>query len=94
MTAAQATAILAELEKTHQALPDESAVRKLKDKVEAVLRKHGVRVSLFKAIDIVPPSGKRTWISIILLTDPNDRARALAITDEGAPSDKPTPKKK
>ena len=67
VTQAQASAILADLEKNAPKAIDESAVRSL-------LRKHGVSADRIKKIVIEP--GK-----ILLLEDPADEARARAAAE-------------
>ena len=76
MTSTQAAALGAELDKMPRV--DEAAVRK-------TLQKLFIPTN-FKKIGIRP--GKP--ITIILLTDPADWAQAIAVSDPGAPADKPS----
>ena len=89
MRQAQATAILAELDKIGPA--DEA---RLNPMWPALLKKHGVQADHVKKIIIRPADKTRKQITIILLTDLADEAQAIAVSDEGVPNDKPKDKPK
>jgi hypothetical protein len=79
MTSAQATAVLGELGKNPQA--DDATLRRF-------LKSHGVRVENIKKIIRRPKDKTHELPTIIFLTDPANEPAALAVTDEGTPSDK------
>jgi hypothetical protein len=86
MTSAQATAVLGDLDKNPRA--DDAALKR-------ILQSHGVRVENIKKILRQPADKTHKLPAIIFLTNPADEPAALAITDEGTPSDKPSkPKNK
>lgn len=86
MTSAQATAVLADLDKNPRA--DDAALKR-------ILQSHGVRIENIKQILRQPADKTHKLPTIIFLTDPKDAPAALAVTDEGTPSDKPSkPKSK
>lgn len=82
---AQAAAILADFDKAGQL--DEAKAGQL---VQQLLAKHGVKPGTIKKITVRPWDPKRKTMSIILLTNPADEARAIAVSDEGASGSKPT----
>jgi hypothetical protein len=83
MTQAQTTAILAELDKLGPA--DEA---RLKQWLPANFKRHGIQTDQIKKIVIRPADKTRKQITIILLTNPADVAKAIAVSDEGAPGPK------
>jgi hypothetical protein len=86
MTSAQATAVLGDLDKNPQA--DDATLRRF-------LQSHGVRVENIKKILRQPADKTHKLPTIIFLTNPADAPAALAVSDEGTPSDKPSkPKNK
>jgi len=88
VSSAQATAILAELDKAGRV--DEARLRRL---LQQILPKHGVAAGRIQKVIVRPWDPKRKSMSVILLTDPADEPQALAVSDEGVPADKATPKK-
>jgi hypothetical protein len=88
MTSAQAAAILADLEKTPGM--DEAAI---KQALPQLLKKNGVDPAKVKETVVRRDKGGKTF-SIILLDKHEDLPAAIAVSDEGAPSDKSAPKTK
>ena len=90
VTPAQATAILAELDKVKPSGDvDEATVR-------AILQKHIGAVKSARSqnliIKIRPAGGTPKLKSILILENAADEAAAIAVSDPGAPSDKSTNK--
>lgn len=79
MTSAQATAFLGDLDKNPRA--DDATLRRF-------LQSHGVRVESIKTILRRPADKTHKLPTIFFLTDPADAPAALAVSDEGTPSDK------
>lgn len=86
MTAAQATALLAELDKLGPA--DEA---KLKQWLPANFKRLGIQQDKIRKI-VVRPDAARKSVSIMFLTNPADEAAAIAVSDPGMPADKPSKK--
>ncbi len=86
VTPAQAAAILAELDKTPGM--DEAA---MKGALPPLLKKNGVDPARVKKT-IVRPDKERKRISVIILDRLEDESRAIAVSDEGVPSNKPVKK--
>ena len=92
VTAAQATAILAELDKVKPGGDvDEATVR-------GILQKHIGAVKSARSqkliIIIRPSDGPRKLKSILILENAADEPQAIAVSDEGAPADKSSKGKK
>ena len=87
MTPAQASALLAELDKMGPA--DEA---KLKTWLPANFKRLGIQGDRIKQIS-VRQADKASPTLILLLTRPADEAAALAVSDEGASGPKVVPKK-
>ncbi len=87
VTPAQAAAILADLDKTPGM--DEAA---LKRALPQILKKNGVDPARVKKTLVRPGDKERKSMSVIILDRPEDEAAAIAVSDEGVPSDKPTKK--
>jgi len=87
MSQDQATAILAELDKIGPA--DEA---RLKQWLPANFKRHGVQADHVKKIIIKPAIQALKQTTIILLSNPADEARAIAVEDEGAQGQKPKTK--
>jgi hypothetical protein len=82
MTAAQAAAILADLDKTPGM--DEAAIKRA---LPQLLKKNGVDPAKVKETVVRRDKGGKTF-SIILLDKSEDLPAAIAVSDPGAPSDK------
>ena len=82
---APAAAILEELDKFGPGM-DEAATRALPEK-------HRVNSGLITKISIRPAERTRKDTLILLLTNPADEARVLAVSDEGAAGPRSVPKK-
>jgi hypothetical protein len=87
VTPAQASAILAELDKTPGL--DEAA---LKVALPPLLKKNGIDPAKVKKTLIRPGGADRKSSSIILLDRAEDEAAAIAVSDEGAGGQKPVKK--
>ena len=85
VSSAQAAAILADLDKAGQL--DEAKASQL---IQQLLSKHGVQAGKIKKVTVRPWDPKRKTMAILLLTDPADEARAIAVSDEGVPAGKST----
>ena len=81
MSQAQATALLAELDKIG---PADDA--RLKQWLPANFKRHGVQGDSIKKIIVLPADKTRKSITLILLTNPADEpaARHIAVSDSGA----------
>ena len=90
VSSSQATAILSELESTTQ--QGQNRVN-LEGVVNQLLTKNGLMTQIKKVI-IQPADETHSQTRIILLSNPDDEAQALAVSDEGAPADKPAKGKK
>ncbi len=79
----QAAAVLKELDKIGPGA-NEAVVKK-------ILQQQGVNLSLIKQVRIVPAGQRREKIPLVLiLMDPKDGPAAIAVSDPGTPSDKPS----
>ena len=87
VTPAQAAAILADLDRTPGM--DEAA---LKQALPQILKKTGVDPARVRKILIRPANKERKSMSVIVLDRPEDEAAAIAVSDEGAPGNKPAKK--
>jgi hypothetical protein len=87
VTPAQAAAILADLDKTPGM--DEVA---LKRALPQILKKNGVDPAHVKKTLIRPGDKERKSMSVIILDRPDDEPAAIAVSDEGVPTDKGTKK--
>ena len=85
VTPLQAAGILADLDRAGR--QDDAKTTQL---VQQLLAKHGVRAGTVKKIIVQPWNSAKNTRTIILLTDLDDEAQALAVSDPGAPASKPT----
>ena len=90
VTSSQATSILTDLETATQ--QSQGRVN-LEGMVNQLLTKHGLMTQIKKVI-IQPADATHSQTRIILLSNPDDEAQALAVSDEGVPADKPAKGKK
>ena len=90
VTSSQATSILTDLETATQ---QSQGQVNLEGAVNQLLTKYGIMTQIKKVI-IQPADKTHSQTRIILLSNPADEAQALAVSDEGAPADKPTKGKK
>ncbi len=90
VTSSQATSILTDLETATQ--QSQGRVN-LEGTVNQLLTKYGIMTQIKKVI-ILPADATHVQTRIILLSNPADEAQALAVSDEGAPADKPAKGKK
>jgi hypothetical protein len=84
LTPLQAAGILADLDSAGRL--DDAKTTQL---IQQLLAKSGVRAGTVKKVIVRPWNAAKNTRTIILLTDLADEARALAVSDPGAPGSKP-----
>lgn len=87
MSQAQAAAVLSDTDKIGSAKE-----ARLKQLLPAILEKHGVKAADVAKTIIRLADKKHKQTTIILLMEGDDEAAAIAVSDEGVPSDKSSKK--